>query len=140
MCEVCNTPADRGVITDVDPAICPFICPSCKKIVFPVKPMRDIVFMWPIPGYSKIAPKSSLEIVTNKFNDHMKRSNVGLILACGPGYHKSGKFFPMGLTVGMKVMFDNTTPWHSTLTNFQGRKFSVRYMAEPDVQGILEED
>lgn len=140
MCDTCKIPEGKGVVTDVNPEICPFVCPECHKIVFPMKPLRDIVCIWPLPEFRKLAPKSSLILVTNQFNEHQNKPNIGLIIACGPGYTKNGVWHGMELEPGLKAVFDNTTPWHCAINNFKGKTYSVRYMTEQDVSAVVEED
>lgn len=110
----------------------PFKCSCCGAIKFPIKPIRDIVFVWP----DKLPEKVGLIHIPEEYRSH---NEYGHVLSVGPGYYdfKKGRFMPTYLKPGMKVIYDKTVPWYYEATAPNGKDYHVKYMGEGDVKAII---
>jgi co-chaperonin GroES (HSP10) len=112
----------------------PFYCSECGAIKFPVKPTRDIVYIWPDIPKTKIG---SIWIPDNTKKQY--KSVLGRVLAVGPGYTKNGRFYPTELQVGDRVIFDRTVPHKINMVGSDGNVYSVPYMGEQDIKCLVDE-
>ena len=151
-CEVCGTEVKRvtkaGTKSDieclvpVDPTCFgarhgnPFHCIVCGGVLFPVRPLRDLTYLWPDPVPEKIGsiyiPEKARESLENEF---------GLVLAIGPGYYdKKDRYHPTELKPGQRVFYDNTVPWSMYATAPDGGRYVVKFMGEQDIKGMVVEE
>jgi len=114
----------------------PFHCIVCGGIQFPIRPLRDLTYLWSDPVPEKVGsiyiPKMAQESLLNEF---------GLVLAVGPGYYdKKGKYHPTELKPGQRVFYDNTVPWSVYVKTPDGVKHIVKFMGEQDIKGAVTEE
>lgn len=131
---------ENGVLVVLDPRLragnydVPFYCTECGAIKFPVKPTRDIVYVWPDRPKEKIG---SIFIPNNQKKQY--KSIFGKVLAIGPGYWKDGKFHPTELKVGDRVIFDNTVPHRVPMEGNDGKIYYIPFMGEQDIMCLVDE-
>lgn len=108
----------------------PFRCKECGGFHVSVRPIRDVVFIWPdaapISLGFLILPEGFRERHTNDF---------AIILSAGPGYTKNGVFHPNELKQGMRVVYDRQTPWMVKIPDPNGNIHNIRMMGQLDVKG-----
>jgi hypothetical protein len=115
---------------------CPWIIAG-KPFYFPRKPLRDVCFVWPLPGPTKLGNKGIIEIpeIYRKYY----RKNYGVLLAIGPGFYKdSGKWVPTKLSPNTLVMYDGDVPWFDFVTGPDGSEYFVNMCGEQDVKGVFQ--
>ena len=83
----------------------PFLCDECGGIRFPIKAIRDIIFIKPEPVDH--FPHSDIIEVPEFLKPH-ELSGYGFVLSMGPGYYDNkGRFWPTHtISVGQRVVFD----------------------------------
>lgn len=115
----------------------PFFCTLCGAIKFPIRAVRDIVFLLPSPYPETYKEGGQIEI-PSEYREH-HQSAFGIILSVGPGYWDKKRFHPThDLKVGMKVVYDKTTPWPFDILGSDMKKHCVRCMGFRDVKAIVE--
>lgn len=112
----------------------PFYNKETQSVVFPYRPIRDVIFVLQLDIPEKIG---SIFIPEQYREDYS--NGYGLVLAVGPGYYDKGrhKFIPTELEVGQYVIFDKMIPWRMDAVGVDGKSHEVRYMGEQDVKVIL---
>lgn len=120
---------------------CPFICPKCRKYLFPYRAIRDVVFIWPIPLPEKYIDGGNIvrpEVANNPVDEMFGRSDHGLVLSCGPGYYDNKRFRPTSnLCAGTKVLYDKLVPWGDHVKGYDGRERFVVMCGYKDLQGVV---
>lgn len=107
------------------------------KLVFPIEPLRNLVYVWPVPPPKKIGMFYIPKGYQKKYHD-----GVGIILAVGPGYtNRKGRFFPTPseLRAGVRVVFDIHVPWGEYFTGQDGKPHFACLCGIGDIFGILKE-
>lgn len=116
----------------------PFHCRACGSLKFPIKAIRDVVFLWPDPLPETVKANSKL-IIPEAYRKQYK-NDFGYVLSAGPGYAKKGcAFRPSELKAGDRVMYDKSTPWKMPVEDQDGVEHQVRMMGALDVKAKLEE-
>ena len=120
----------------------PFYNKKKKKIIFPYKPMKDLVFIWtePIPDRVGLILMPSAEAAFAKHQQENTGNSCGVVLAAGPGCTVDGKFVATTVKPGDRVLFDLGIPWSMEIEGVDGKMYQVRYMGERDIQGIVRDD
>ena len=117
----------------------PFHCRVCGALQFPVKAIRDVVFLWPDPLPIHVNPDSKL-IIPDVFRKYYK-NDFGYVLSAGPGYQKDGECFRASeLKAGDRVVYDKSTPWKHPIEDQEGKVHQIRMMGARDVKAILEDE
>jgi len=107
-------------------------------LIFPVKPCRDLVFIFPDLPPEKLGEQQLIfipEQFKKKYHD-----GVGIILAIGSGYTDSqGRFHPTpsGLKPGVRVMFDIKVPWGIHFEGQDKKKYYVVLCGTTDIFGVV---
>jgi len=117
----------------------PFHREKDKKLVFPYRPLRDLVFIWPVPPPEKLGQKQLISIP----EEYRKKyhNGVGIILAIGSGYmDDKGKFHPtpFDLKSEVKIMFDISVPWGQYFKGQDGKKYYVCICGVADIFGLAD--
>ena len=108
------------------------------ELIFPYRPLRDIVFVWPDPPPEKLGKRQLIHIP-----EHLKkqyRDGIGTILVIGSGYtNDKGKCFPIPseLRVGVRVLFDINVPWGMRFEGQDGKKHYVVLCGVADIFGVV---
>lgn len=123
--------------SSLPPEWIPYTCPTCGRIKFPVKAIRDIVFLMPYPP--KPTVKGSEIIIMPEEYQTAEEEDRGVVLSCGRGFWDARKFNPVPeeLKAGTHVMFDRMTPWGARIKDANGKHHSVRIMGYKDVKAII---
>ena len=146
VCEKCGSPVkvvnDKLVPTEerfnAKKKGIPFHCRECGSLKFPIKAIRDVVFLWPDPLPEKIKAQSKL-VIPEAYRTIYK-NDFGYVMSAGPGYQKKGAAFrPSEVKAGDRVVYDKTTPWTQPVEDQDGVIHQVRMMGALDVKAILEE-
>lgn len=117
----------------------PFHREKDKRLVFPYQPLRDLVFVWPVPPPETLGEEQVIAIpeqYRKKYHD-----GVGIVLAIGPGYmNDKGKFYPTPSTLKpeVKVMFDISIPWGQCFEGQDGKKHYVCICGAADIFGLVD--
>jgi len=131
---------------------CPFI--NQGHVVFPYRPLRDVVFIWPQPK-PKTFGKGIIEIPEQYQSEY--RIGLGVLLAIGPGYfgrdHRkrvngiNGYWVDPGpreywhptsdqLQPGTVVQYDVCVPWYEFAKNHLGNNHFVVICGVKDIYGV----
>lgn len=123
---------------------CPFVCPTSGRVEFPLRAIRDIVFIWPIPlpetygmEHLLVRPIQFRDVRNELFG----RSPFGIVLSVGPGYFDDTdqKFYSTGnLKSGDKVLYDSKVPWNTTVRDSQGKEHFIVFCGYGDVWCLVE--
>ena len=137
----------------VDPALdalsygCPHTCGCCTSIHTEYQPIRDIIVVWSINKYAPQLYESVIIVPETTRID--EPSDIGLVLAVGPGYRdviKSGPKDKVGklttvdtsfLEKGMVVCYDRTVPWNIPDQGLDGQFHHITFCGYRDVYGIV---
>ena len=115
----------------------PFQVRNEDKLVFPFRPLRDLVFIYPDPPPEKLGEQQLIYIPVQfkkKYHD-----GVGTILAIGSGYtNDKGRFYPTPseLKPGTRVVFDIRVPWGIHALGQDGKKYYVTLCGIADIFGL----
>lgn len=93
-----------------------------------IKPLHDHIVLEVIKNEK--TTKSGI-VLTTQEND---QKNIGLVAAVGPGLYHAGKYLPMHVNVGDKVLFKSYATEAVTIEN---KKYLI--VKESDILGIIEE-
>ena len=116
----------------------PFHSEKEEELVFPFRPLRDLVFIFPDPPPEKLGEQQLIYIpeqFKKKYHD-----GVGIILAIGSGYADSkGRFHPTpsGLKPGVRVVFDISVPWGEYFEGQDGKRHYVVLCGTTDIFGVV---
>lgn len=117
----------------------PFYCEACGSLKFPIKAIRDVVFLWPDPLPERAEGNSKL-IIPQAYRSDYKNS-LGYVLSAGPGYQKKGcAFRPSELKAGDRVVYDKTVPWTQVVKGSDGKEHQVAMMGALDIRAIVEDE
>lgn len=96
---------------------------------FPLKPLKDIVFVKPDTMPEKVGSFYIPENVREKYKD-----STGTVVAAGKGcyVYKHKKWMPTVVKVGDRVLFDYQLSFSLEVANEK-----IMYMGEKDLQGII---
>jgi len=112
---------------------------SENKLVFPYRPLRDLVFVYPDPPPKKLGSKQLIYVPEPYRKKYHNGS--GIILAIGPGYmNNKGKYHstPSELKPGVRVMFDICVPWGMCVEGQDGKEHYVVVCGFDDVRCVVE--
>jgi chaperonin GroES len=121
----------------------PFACSYCKSIKFDFEAVRDVVFLLPAKKVEKFGmiwlPDD--EYVGGNPQNRFKNS-LGVILSCGPGYLKNGKYHDIRgkLETGDLVMYEKNVPWRKEIKDFNGSNYEVVVCGFLDVYAKVKMD
>jgi len=108
------------------------------EIVFPLRPLRDLVFIFPDPTPEKLGDQQLIYIpVQCKKKYH---SGIGTILAIGPGFTDvKGRYHPTppGLKPGTRVVFDISVPWGMFVVGQDGKRHYAVLCGTTDIFGVV---
>ena len=110
------------------------------ELVFPYRPLRDLVFIWPDLPPEKLGSEQLIHIPAQFRKKY--HNGVGVILAIGPGYTSDkGKYHPTPseLKPGVRVSFDIQVPWGEYFEGQNGKKYYVVICGVSDIRGIIED-
>ena len=101
---------------------------------FPLRPLKDIVFIWPDAMPEKMGSFFIPEFIREKYKD-----STGTVVAIGKGCYvpKFKKYLPTTVKVGDRVLFDFQMPFSMEIEAPDGKKYNVLYMGERDLQGLI---
>ena len=116
----------------------PFSCPECGGIWFPIRPIRDLVYLWPV------IPETYLEhgeiVIPPQYREFEKKG-FGYLLRSGKGYWNSkGRFFPNppDYIPGSFIFYDKDVPWIIPIKCDDGREVDVTLCGCGDVKAIID--
>lgn len=111
----------------------PFHCSLCGAIKLSLKAIHDYVLIYPIP--KPLVEKKTFLILPEP--DVVEYSDFGIVLSFGPGWYIKNKFMPVTqLKIGMKVVYDKTTPWEIYWEGTDQRPYLIKPMTYLDVKLI----
>jgi len=117
----------------------PFHREKDKKLVFPYRPLRDLVFVWPVPPPEKFGKEQIIAIPEQHRKKH--HDGTGIVLAIGSGYvDDKGKMHPVPseLKPEVTVMFDIGIPWGEYFEGQDGKKHYVCICGAADIFGLID--
>jgi co-chaperonin GroES (HSP10) len=119
----------------------PFLCKECGGMRFPIRAIRDIVFVKPEPVEN--FPHSDIIVVPDILKAHTL-SGFGFILSVGPGYQDNkGRFWPTHtITIGKKVVFDKDVAdlFTFTVKDYDDSPQKVVACGFGDIKAVVLED
>ena len=108
------------------------------RIVCPLRPLADIVFIYQVPEPERIGSI----IIPEEYREEYT-PELGVVLSIGPGYmDEGGTWHPAFLHPGQMVVFDKTTPWRIEIESpVDGKEYWCRRMNQLDVRfAVLDDD
>ena len=132
-------PVDKHLIAKIYDI--PFYCETCGAIKFPRRAIRGVVYIWPL--YKELAHKDSCIIIPESLKK-AEYTDIGIILSHGPGFYgikAKAEIWTdvIGLSVGMKVVYDKDVPWGETVKANDGKGYYVRICDVTDIMVELVE-
>ena len=111
----------------------PFHCEMCGAIQFPWKPMRDLVFLHPIPVKGTYADGGQV-VIPDNYRQFYKKGE-GVILATGPGYWDTKEFHPTNkeLKVGSYIRYNPEVPWSLPVIGNDGKEHDITICGSNDI-------
>lgn len=111
------------------------------ELVFLYQPLRDLIFIWPLPPPERIGEVKLLHIPEQSRKQY--QGGIGIVLAVGPGYQNDKGIWkslpPPELKSGVKVKFDINVPWGNCFTAQDGKEYYVCLCGISDVYGIVKD-
>lgn len=115
----------------------PFVCSTCSGLKFPLKALKDIVFIWP----EVILEKQGLIIIPERDRHNFKNS-IGIVLSSGKGCKniRTGQFVISDLVPSDVVMYDQTIPWQYDVLDTDDKMYTVDIANIHDIMARLTKD
>ncbi len=121
---------------------CPFFCKTCRRIIFPYRAIRDIVFLWPISlpdTYVLDGVIARPDSAKDRRDELHGRTDYAVVLSCGPGYSDNKGFHPNEiLEPGTLVLCDKLVPWMFDATTPYGKEELIVFCGFGDIKGAVE--
>ena len=117
----------------------PFHCDICGVLEFPLRAIRDILFVWPDPLPKFIGNEKIIEIPL-QFREFYK-NEFGYVLSIGPGYYDNKHFIhtDRNIVPGSRIVYDKTIPWTWEVQDSKGISHVVKVFGARDVLAICDE-
>lgn len=132
MCETCGSLTHLKSV--VEKFKIPFKCKKCGSIDFPLKAVRDVVYIW-----ESVPPTKLGDIIIPDFIQEKFRNTKAVVLSAGPGYYDKAKrkYIASEVKTGQVVLADQGTPWRMDVKASDGKEYSVKYLGEKDIKCVL---
>ncbi|MFA5396893.1 MAG: hypothetical protein WC346_12870 [Methanogenium sp.] len=117
----------------------PFYCEICGAIKKFIHPLRDLVFIWPLPCPTHHGEDQLIEIPEVCRQFYLPYD--GILIGFGKGYHdKKGRFWPTSpsLKIGLRVVYDKNVLWEYQHRGTDGQMYVIKYMSAVDIKGVLD--
>ncbi len=135
-------PKDAPLVKEMIDVECPFFCKTCRRIIFPYRATKDIVYFWPIPfpeTYGEQGLISRPEFTRDRTDEMLGRTDYAIVLSCGPGYYDNKRFNPNEvLAPGTLVLCDKLVPWMFDALTPYGKDELIVYCGFGDIKGVVE--
>lgn len=132
-------------------------CPFFKngKIIFPLRPLKDYVIIWPYLPNTLLSDKIE---IPDQLLEYYNEKGVGVVLGVGPGWHgRDPKYWCLGrwvdpgpreywhptdegLAPGVVVKYDPYVPWRVTVKDSDNKPHELVLCTTCDVHWIFEEE
>ena len=134
-CKTCGTPSDIRV--DGSTLGIPFLCKECGGPYIGLRPLRDLVYLWPIIPDTYV--KGGRIVIPEIYRTDLKQG-FGFVLGCGKGwYDRKNRFHPNEyLHRGTLVSYDKHVPWFYHFVGEDGQEHPVTICGFGDVKAELD--